>query len=330
MRTRRRSGKTLPSPHADKCTPDSGAAFQPPLAGSWADVFAAGVELRASLPLGANAAREPVAGRGGAVDTEPHAWTAFAGWGYFVFAWRGQWMATSSLPGRSQAGYWALVAAALGMLAGMRALLGAVLFSALVWIRFIGHFVKAQVVFAGRAAAVAGSWRRSYQPVFAFAWLSVVLFNVGHIQQHRWLLFGVCLLLGVTMLAAGGWRTLSGETHRLPAVARFFLGESLVWGTYGVIYDASLSSRCVRVSCGGRELLPLPGQLCVWAGEDRRPLAWVHADYCRKPLSNLYGPEGRIGLALARCPKDARFGVRHWVFYVMGGPAATCCRCGSA
>jgi hypothetical protein len=35
------------------------------------------------------------------------------------------------------------------------------------------------------------------------------------------------------MLAASGWRNLSQDTRKLPAVALFFLGESLVWGTYG-------------------------------------------------------------------------------------------------
>lgn len=164
-----------------------------------------------------------------------YALTAFAGWAHFVFAWRGQWMATARLPSRWRLGYWTLVAAALGVLTGLRFLLGAALFSALVWIWFVGHFVKAEVVFAGLAVASgnAKSWRRSYQPVIAFAWLSLVLFNVGHIQQRRWLLFAVCLLLAGVMLAAGGWRHLSRETHKLPAVALFFLGESLVWGTYG-------------------------------------------------------------------------------------------------
>ena len=167
-----------------------------------------------------------------------YALTAFAGWAHFVFAWRGQWMATMRLPSGWRFGYWALVTAMLGALSGLRALLGAALFSALVWIWFVGHFVKAEVIFAGPqtvspAAKSIATWRSSYQPVVAFAWLSLVLFNVGHIQQHRWFLFAGCLLLGSAMLAAGGWQHLSRETHKLPAVALFFLGESLVWGTYG-------------------------------------------------------------------------------------------------
>jgi hypothetical protein len=173
-----------------------------------------------------------------------YALTAFAGWAHFVFAWRGQWAATSRLVPAWRLGYWGMVVVALGALIGLRAWLGVALFSALAWIWFIGHFVKAEVVFSGNAGASSGKEQRSIghsiaahlvsgQPVVAFAWLSLVLFDVGHIQQHRWVLFAGCLLLAGLMLAAGGWRQLEEGSHKLPAVALFFLGESLLWGTYG-------------------------------------------------------------------------------------------------
>jgi hypothetical protein len=104
--------------------------------------------------------------------------------------------------------------------------------------------VKAEIVFSANFKTLIGARDiaarqsiaerlASAQPVVAFAWLSLVLFDVGHIQQHRWALFTGCLLLGGLMLAAGGWKRLAQGEQKLPAVALFFLGESLVWGTYG-------------------------------------------------------------------------------------------------
>ena len=163
-----------------------------------------------------------------------YALTAFAGWAHFLYAGRGQWGALARLSGRWQAGYWALVAVALVVLAGLRTLLGVGLFSALAWIWFIAHFVKAEVVFAGNAVVNKQSiWRTSLPPVASFAWLSAVLFNAGHIQQHRWLLFGGTLVLAAAVLALDGWRQLFRGGQKMPLIALFFLGEALVWGTYG-------------------------------------------------------------------------------------------------
>ena len=179
---------------------------------------------------------------GGAIAPEVlnlYALTAFAGWAHFLYAGRGQWFALARLSGRWLAGFWVLVAAALAVLAGARALLGVGLFSALVWVWFIAHFVRAEVIFAGDAAADKQSvqisvWRSAWPPVASFAWLSAVLFNAGHIQAHRWLLVAVTVALAGAVLAAGGWRTLARGEQKLPLIALFFLGESLVWGTYSV------------------------------------------------------------------------------------------------
>jgi hypothetical protein len=163
-----------------------------------------------------------------------YALTVFAGRGHFIFAWRGQWAATQRLPLGWRSGYWALVAMALAALLGLRALLGVMLFSALVWVWFVGHFVKAEVLFSRSVTPEESASRlSSYQPVAAFAWLTLVLFNVAHIQERRWLLFACTALLGALMLATGGWWKLVHMSQKLPVVAFFFLGESLVWGTYG-------------------------------------------------------------------------------------------------
>ncbi len=163
-----------------------------------------------------------------------YAVTAFAGWAHFIYAWRGQWSAVRRLGPGWGWGYWALVAMSLGLLITWRATFGIALFSGLAWIWFIGRFVKAETVFAGPASSQEHNVRLvSMQPVVAFAWLSLVLFDVGHIQLHRWMLYVVSIALGAVMLVSGGWRQLVAGTHKLPAVALFFLGEALVWGTYG-------------------------------------------------------------------------------------------------
>jgi hypothetical protein len=163
-----------------------------------------------------------------------YALTAFAGWAHFLYAGRGQRGALARFSGRWRVSYWALVTAVLAVLVGLRALLGVGLFSALVWIWFIAHFVKAEVVFAGDAVAGKRSaWRTSLPPVAAFAWLTAVLFNAGHIQQNRWLLLAGTLALAAAVLALDGWKQLFSGGQKLPLIALFFLGEALVWGTYG-------------------------------------------------------------------------------------------------
>lgn len=163
-----------------------------------------------------------------------YALTVFAGWAHFLYAGRGQWGALKRLAPRWQAGYWGLVAVGLAMLLGLRALLGVGLFSALVWIWFIAHFVKAEVVFAGPAPPNRpDTWQNAWSPVVSFAWLTAVLFNAGQIQEYRWLLVATTVVLASAVLAAGGWRQLISGSQKLPVVALFFLGEALVWGTYG-------------------------------------------------------------------------------------------------
>lgn len=166
-----------------------------------------------------------------------YALTVFAGWGHFVYAWRGQFQGTLRIPAPRRIGYWTAVAACIALLCLSRSLLGVALFSALVWIWFIAHFVKAELVFAGRTGVRSvqeeSGRRTSWQPVAAFAWLSLVLFNVAGIQEHHWFFFLGCLALGLFILFTGGVRQLTQGSSFLPALALFFDGEAFVWGTYG-------------------------------------------------------------------------------------------------
>jgi hypothetical protein len=135
--------------------------------------------------------------------------------------------------------YWATIAVIIAVLCGIRALIGVQIFSVLVWIWFIAHFVRAEQVFSGfkggrpEIDSAPANRSVSWQPVVAFAWLSLVLFNVAAIEEHRWLLFAGCSAIGVLILATGGWRQLAQGASFLPALALFFDGEAFVWGTYG-------------------------------------------------------------------------------------------------
>lgn len=159
-----------------------------------------------------------------------YALTAFAGWAHFAYAWRGQIQGTLRMRKPWQRGYWAIVVACIAALLALRTVLGVGLFSVLVWIWFIAHFVKAEQVFAGSAAR-AGRFV-SWQPVLAFAWLSVVLFYDG-IQERPWALFAGCSALAALILFIDGWRCLIRGTSLLPVLALFFDGEAYVWGSYG-------------------------------------------------------------------------------------------------
>ncbi|WP_263358419.1 hypothetical protein [Acidicapsa ligni] len=161
--------------------------------------------------------------------------TVFAGWAHFFYAWRGQFRGTARLPKSRHYGFWISVVISFGILASVRSLLGVALFSALVWIWFIAHFVKAELFFAGSQAKARFREKRfaSWQPVAAFAWLTLVLFNVAGIQSRHWLLFLGCVALGLATLLTGGWQQLAQGTSFLPMLALFFDGEAFVWGTYG-------------------------------------------------------------------------------------------------
>jgi hypothetical protein len=214
-----------------------------------------------------------------------YALTVFAGWAHFVYAWRGQWAATQQLAGGRRAGYWALVVAALAVLVGLRALLGVMLFSALAWIWFIGHFVKAEMVFSKTTAHQEAAERRSaYQPVAAFAWLSIVLFNVGHVQERRWLLFVGTATLGALMLGLGGWKHLARGSQRLPVVAFFFLGESLVWGTYGLYMTPAFRTGVYVFHVAGASFFHYLGSYAYGYARTRdrwlRPLPIVLVNLC--------------------------------------------------
>jgi hypothetical protein len=162
-----------------------------------------------------------------------YALTAWMGQAHFIYAFRGQSKALFSRP-RVNLLFLLVAAAALGVLFLMRKIFGVGLFSGLVWLYFLGHFAKAERVFQ-RPNSVGGQPIKLayYQPVLTFAYLTLVLFNVGNIDFRSWTLLSGSVLLAAIVLVFGGWKALTSSNARFTMLALFFLGECLVWGTYG-------------------------------------------------------------------------------------------------
>lgn len=168
-----------------------------------------------------------------------YACVAWAGWAHFLFAFRGQGRALLRLRDgveiRRLLAFAAALAVTVAVLFLLRKTWGIVLFSGLVWVYFIDHFIKSEQIFEGRAVPKEPIWRRwlqAYQPLMAFGWLSCVLLNIANVNAYPWLNWTVSLLLGGIILAFGGWQKLSLGTSRQTLIALFFVAESLVWGAF--------------------------------------------------------------------------------------------------
>ncbi|MBS1707207.1 MAG: hypothetical protein JSS65_00640 [Armatimonadetes bacterium] len=163
---------------------------------------------------------------------------AWAGWAHFVYAFRGQGQALRRIrDGLTAKRAWTFavaLATVVAVLFALRLWLGIGLFSGLVWVYFIDHFIKAEVTFAVPPVPKRThweKWRTSYQPILTFGWLSVVLLNVGGVDSYPWVLWTVSLALAVIVLLLGGMRKLMDGNDRMPLLSLFFVAEAMVWGT---------------------------------------------------------------------------------------------------
>lgn len=167
-----------------------------------------------------------------------YACVAWAGWAHFLYAFRGQGKAISRLGVKSASrltGYVGVVALTIAALVAARWAVGPALFSAVVWVYFIDHFIKAEQTFDGRAEQHRNSlhrWLSSYQPLLTFGWLSLVLLDVELVNANPWVLWIVSMLLGAIVLVFGGWKKMATGRARGPLLSLFFIAEALVWGTY--------------------------------------------------------------------------------------------------
>ncbi|MEQ1945824.1 MAG: hypothetical protein ABL995_01460 [Bryobacteraceae bacterium] len=149
---------------------------------------------------------------------------------HFIYAYRGQFRAIRSNP-KVQCRYWLAVGISGLVLGLLFHWIGPALFGALAWTYFIGHFMKAERLFAEPSTETPIS---SYlQAVGAFAWFSFVLFNIADIQGHPLWLFAGSGLLAATVLLSPSRDEMLRETSKIPLLSLFLIGEALVWGTYG-------------------------------------------------------------------------------------------------
>lgn len=168
-----------------------------------------------------------------------YAIVAWAGWAHFLFAFRGQGRALLGRRGASGTkwlfAYAACVAGSVAVLLGVRWASGPFIFSAVVWIYFIDHFIKAERSFDGQGqsrASLVLRWMSSYRPLITFSWLSAVLLGYQGILSNLWVLWGGSLILASCVLVLGGWRKLAEGKARSTLISLFFIAEALVWGTY--------------------------------------------------------------------------------------------------
>jgi hypothetical protein len=159
------------------------------------------------------------------------AWMSLA---HFIFAYSAQAKTLSrskiNLTGKYVAG---LIFGG-GLLILLRQSIGVQIFSLLVWIYFIPHFVKAELHFSRTfEPRKSDGWILYWFPALGFAFFSFAIFAPPTWTKDSWLLFGLALACIVAGLAGGVHRQL-----RQPALATyallafFFIGEGLVWGTY--------------------------------------------------------------------------------------------------
>jgi hypothetical protein len=159
------------------------------------------------------------------------AWMSLA---HFIFAYSAQGKTLS----RSKMGLTGKYVTGLilggGLLILLRQSIGVQIFSLLVWIYFIPHFVKAELHFSRTfAPRKSDGWILYWFPALGFAFFSFAVFAPTTWTENSWLLFGLALACIVAGLAGGVHRQL-----RQPALATyallafFFIGEGLVWGTY--------------------------------------------------------------------------------------------------
>jgi hypothetical protein len=212
------------------------------------------------LPLVSHAPARMWAGQMAPEILNLYALTAWMGQAHFFYAFRGQAKALARNPKRTGI-FSVLVALVLVALIETRMILGVGLFSALVWIYFIGHFAKAERVFQSSQSGQRPVPLAYYQPVLAFAWLSLVLFNVGHLDIRPWLLLGIYAGPGnpgpLPRWVAGSF-VRKWALHRARA---FPVGRMSCLGNLRTLHVAGFSRRRLRLSHRRSKLLPLSRQL---------------------------------------------------------------------
>jgi hypothetical protein len=160
---------------------------------------------------------------------------AWMGLAHFVYAYSGQARVLRKHEATSTVGFLVSLALGAAVLLGTRFAIGVDLFSFLVWVYFIPHFIKAELHFirSGTAEPIAHPWVAYWFPALGFAFLTFALFGpkiLAFKTQILILIAAGCLVAGYL---AGIYRQLEQPSTAPYALLGFlFIGEGLVWGTY--------------------------------------------------------------------------------------------------
>jgi hypothetical protein len=164
---------------------------------------------------------------------------SWMGLAHFIYAYRGQGMTLAK--NKSLTAPFA-IALSLGALAlvGLRGWLGFQLFSFVMWVYFIPHFVKAELHFGNvlDQHGAAKGWAIYWFPALCFTYLTFVLFCPFSWVQNPWF----AILVGIAVVAIGlpfgVWKQLQDRRiSNYMLLAFFIVAEGMVWATYRKYMD---------------------------------------------------------------------------------------------
>lgn len=164
---------------------------------------------------------------------------SWMGLAHFIYAYKGQGM---SLAKRKELASPFLIALLLGAgaLLALRTSLGFQLFSFVMWVYFIPHFVKAELHFGAVMDKHSPSrgWAIYWFPALCFTYLTFVLFCPLSWLQNPWFV----ILLGIGVVAIGlpfgVWQQLQNrQLSNYILLAFFIVAEGMVWATYRKYMD---------------------------------------------------------------------------------------------
>ncbi|HET7625189.1 MAG TPA: hypothetical protein VFM25_07980 [Verrucomicrobiae bacterium] len=159
---------------------------------------------------------------------------AWMGLAHFIFAYEGQTKFLFRTKTSSSAKFIIAIILGGGFLVLLWQSVGLQIFSFLIWIYFIPHFVKAELHFSRTfPQRGADKWVLYWFPALAFAFLTFALFAPVTWTKQGWLLFVIALICVIAGLLGGVFQQLKEPNLSAYALlAFFFIGEGLVWGTY--------------------------------------------------------------------------------------------------
>ncbi len=156
------------------------------------------------------------------------------GLAHFIYAYYGQAKALSKTK-KNIAPFVGLVVLGAAVLIALRHFLGYMLFSFVMWVYFLPHFVKAEVHFTNvlhkqQAHATNGVY---LFPAIAFTFFTFAIFGPDAFVLNRWNLIGAAIVTVAIGLAMGLRQQLKNPAlSKYALLAMFLIAEGLVWGTY--------------------------------------------------------------------------------------------------